>query len=133
MAASPRVLRLVAAVLPLTVSSAPAGESADPILNTNQKSECWARIAEESRRQVEEKLRAASAAAAPVDIYVQDSQVAWEKYVDAQCDLEADATLGSAAAYVVFMCRDSMNRARAAYLDRLIGDIDAADPVEDRR
>lgn len=129
------VALLAAVVLGAVIMCDPAraGQCDDSTMNTYQRSECWEKRATEARAQEGKSFDRAIAAAATllslgiitVDFRPQftETQRRWEYWVDAECGLEGDVTMGSAGGVVGAMCVERSARQQATYLDSLADDL----------
>jgi uncharacterized protein YecT (DUF1311 family) len=56
---------------------------------------------------------------------ISESQNLWEQWKEAQCNLEADVTMGSAGAYVLPQCRERLIKDRTKDLDSIAKQLEA--------
>jgi len=99
-----------------------------PDMNTPQRTECWEKRAalEISRMQKSYRRAIAAAKAMATDggfpdlsPEIKTAQGHWKNFEKAQCDLESDATLGSAAGIAGSVCSERLTHERAESLDAL--------------
>jgi uncharacterized protein YecT (DUF1311 family) len=120
---------LWAVVSVVVCQSAHANPCDDPNLNPVQRGDCWEKQFRKSDTHMRTEYdRAIAAVERPwqngtkLDFFrppIEESQKRWKSWAEAQCRLEAMATMGSAEAYVGSMCLDRLTGDRAKFLGSL--------------
>jgi len=121
---------LFALVFSTTCAASPAqSEPCDsPHMNTVQRGQCARMQAAEATTQMQKSYSRAVAAAEAllsngwkVDFLgdIKETQRRWKTWMEAECGLEGNTTMGSAGAFVTPLCEERMARERAQILDKL--------------
>ena len=119
--------------LPASMHAAHGENCNKPLQSTYEHAVCEERNEHVARVGMNRDLnRALTAATALHDImfndfrpYIKRTQELWSRWADAQCELEADAIMGSASAFVVHVCRRELNEARTQSLNVLAQQLEA--------